>query len=76
MACCPWLWASAHGLASLLIYKPWFPWGEVDEAIERALRLSIAGCSLADRLADVPLKELGDRLVSLSHEAAASSVVP
>jgi AcrR family transcriptional regulator len=70
------LWSSAHGLASLLIYKPWFPWGEVDEAIERALRLSIAGCSLADRLADVPLEELGERLVSLSHEAAATSAVP
>ncbi len=66
------LWAGAHGLASLLMYKPWFPWGEVDEAIERALRLNIAGCSLAGRLADVPLEELGDRLVSLGHEVASA----
>ena len=64
------LWAAAHGLAALLINKPWFPWGEVDEALERALRVSVAGCSLADRLADVPLDELGQRLAALGREVA------
>jgi AcrR family transcriptional regulator len=39
------LWSSAHGLSSLLISKPWLPWGDVDEAIERSLRSAIAGCA-------------------------------
>jgi AcrR family transcriptional regulator len=64
------LWAAAHGLAALLINKPWFPWGEADEAVERALRVSVAGCSLGDRLADVPLDELGPRLAALGREVA------
>ena len=64
------LWAAAHGLAALLMNKPWFPWGEVDEAVESALRFSVAGCSLADRLAHVPLDELGDRLAALGREVA------
>jgi AcrR family transcriptional regulator len=66
------LWSAAHGLASLLMHKPWFPWGDVDEAVERALRLSVAGCSLTDRLAGVPLDELGERLAALGHEVAAA----
>ncbi len=38
--------------------------------VERALRVSVAGCSLADRLADVPLDELGQRLAALGREVA------
>jgi AcrR family transcriptional regulator len=59
------LWSSAHGLASLLIYKPWFPWGDVDEAVERALRVSVAGCALAGPLAGVPLAVLGEDLAAV-----------
>jgi AcrR family transcriptional regulator len=64
------LWAAAHGLAALLMNKPWFPWGEIDEAVERSLRVSLVGCSLADRLADVPLDQLGERLAALGREMA------
>ena len=67
------LWSAAHGLASLLIYKPWFPWGEVDEAVERTLRVSVAGCSVAGQLASVPLDELGAHLAALAPEAPWSS---
>jgi AcrR family transcriptional regulator len=67
------LWSAAHGLASLTMYKPWFPWGSVDEAVERTLRIAVAGCALADRTADIPLEELGKRLVVLGREASAEA---
>ncbi len=62
------LWSAAHGLASLLIYKPWFPWGEVDEAVERVLRECLIGCSLAYRLADLSHEQLAERLTALGAE--------
>ena len=37
------VWAYAHGLTSLLITKPDFPWGDVDRLIDRALHVAIAG---------------------------------
>ena len=64
------LWSAAHGLASLLMHKPWFPWGDVEEAVERALRISVTGCSMADRMAGLTLDELGDYLVALGRKVA------
>jgi AcrR family transcriptional regulator len=61
------LWSAAHGLVSLLMYKPWFPWGEIDAAVERALRISVAGCSLVDRMTNTPLAELGEHLAALGE---------
>lgn len=46
------LWSAAHGIASLLICKPWLPWGDIDQAIERALRIGIAGCAFESRLVE------------------------
>ena len=37
------LWAAAHGVASLVIAKPYLPWGELDEFADRVLRAAIAG---------------------------------
>ncbi|HEX9682514.1 MAG TPA: TetR/AcrR family transcriptional regulator [Acidimicrobiales bacterium] len=37
------LWASSHGLTSLLIAKPQFPWPPVDNLIEHTLTASLAG---------------------------------
>jgi AcrR family transcriptional regulator len=36
-------WSYAHGLTSLLISKPDFPWPDVDRLIDRSFRLPIAG---------------------------------
>jgi AcrR family transcriptional regulator len=36
-------WSYAHGLTSLLITKPDFPWPDVDALIERTFRLPISG---------------------------------
>ncbi len=43
------LWAAAHGLASLLVCKPWLPWGDIDGLIERNLRAAIVGNAVGDR---------------------------
>ncbi|HVW80692.1 MAG TPA: TetR/AcrR family transcriptional regulator [Mycobacteriales bacterium] len=37
------LWATAHGIASLLIAKPFLPWGDVDAAVERVLCAAALG---------------------------------
>jgi AcrR family transcriptional regulator len=37
------VWAYAHGLTSLLVTKPDFPWGDIDQLIDRALGIPIAG---------------------------------
>jgi AcrR family transcriptional regulator len=37
------LWAAAHGIASLLITKPFLPWGDRDAAAERVLCAAAVG---------------------------------
>jgi AcrR family transcriptional regulator len=40
------LWTSVHGIAALLICKPWLPWGDTDQLIDRALRAVANGYAL------------------------------
>lgn len=37
------LWAGVHGLTSLLISKPWFPWPDRDALVDRLLDAQIDG---------------------------------
>jgi len=37
------LWAAAHGIASLMIVKPYLPWGDVTAAVDRVLLASALG---------------------------------
>lgn len=37
------LWTAAHGVAALLIAKPYLPWGDVDEFADRVLRAVCCG---------------------------------
>ena len=37
------LWASVHGIASLLIAKPHFPWGDRDDLVDRVARAALHG---------------------------------
>lgn len=41
------LWAAAHGIASLLIAKPWLPWGDAEVAAERVLCAAALGHAAA-----------------------------
>ncbi len=42
------LWSSAHGLASLMIAKPYLPWGELEVIADRTLRTTALGHALND----------------------------
>ncbi|GAA1953825.1 TetR/AcrR family transcriptional regulator [Amycolatopsis minnesotensis] len=44
------LWAAAHGIASLLIAKPYLPWGDVTEAADRVMRATAMGLSISEYL--------------------------
>lgn len=46
------LWASAHGIASLLIAKPMFPWPPVDRVVDDAIRAAGLGLVAASRVPD------------------------
>ena len=37
------LWAAAHGVAALLIAKPYLPWGDIDDFTDRVLRAVCCG---------------------------------
>ncbi|MET7773068.1 TetR/AcrR family transcriptional regulator [Nocardia sp. NPDC005366] len=48
------LWAAAHGIASLLIAKPFLPWGEVEATANRVLAAACVGRAVLDLIGDAP----------------------
>ncbi|MEG8177163.1 TetR/AcrR family transcriptional regulator [Nocardia terpenica] len=44
------LWAAAHGLASLLIAKPYLPWGDIETVAERVLGAACVGHLVLDTM--------------------------
>jgi AcrR family transcriptional regulator len=48
------LWTAAHGVASLVIAKPYLPWGNLDEFADRVLCSAAAGHALAGLFPDTP----------------------
>jgi len=48
------LWAAAHGIAALLIVKPYLPWGTVDEAADRVLCAAALGHAAAGLVGGEP----------------------
>ena len=62
------LWAAAHGVAALLVAKPYFPWPPLDDYIEQTMRMAGVGLAAESRLAQCgvqTLPELVARLESL-----------
>jgi AcrR family transcriptional regulator len=59
------LWAAAHGIASLLIAKPYLPWGDAEAVAYRVLRAAGIGRSVSDHLGDPTPQEFGDWRASL-----------
>jgi AcrR family transcriptional regulator len=51
------LWAAAHGVASLVIAKPYLPWGELDVFADRALCAAAAGHVVTSFFDEVPTPE-------------------
>ncbi|MDY6997391.1 MAG: TetR/AcrR family transcriptional regulator [Actinomycetota bacterium] len=62
------MWATVHGVAALLISRPYLPWGDVEEFVDRVLRTLCLGlvASAGVRPTDTPeemvtwLKEVAD----------------
>jgi len=55
------LWASAHGVAALLVAKPYFPWPDVEALVDRTICMSGLGLAALGRLdpdAGLPPAEL------------------
>jgi len=46
------LWAAAHGLASLLVVKPYFPWPPLDQLIDDTISMAGMGLAAASRLSE------------------------
>jgi AcrR family transcriptional regulator len=55
------LWAAAHGVAALLVAKPYFPWPDRDAFIDRTICMAGIGLAAAARLDpdnDLPLDQV------------------
>ncbi len=48
------LWAAAHGIAALLIAKPYLPWGDPEVVAEHVLRAAAVGHAVVGRLGGDP----------------------
>ena len=48
------LWSAAHGIASLMIAKPYLPWGDVESAADPVLCAAALGRATADLLGGSP----------------------
>jgi hypothetical protein len=46
------LWSAAHGVASLMVAKPFLPWGEKMEFANRVLRSAALGRAVTDLIGD------------------------
>ncbi len=56
------LWAAAHGIASLLLTQPHFPWPPVEPLIEQVIAMSGLGLAVLSRLPEGPIEAVTERL--------------
>lgn len=57
------LWAAAHGIAALLVAKPYFPWPDVDDFVDRTICMAGIGLAASSRIdLEKPLPQLRERL--------------
>ena len=60
------LWAAAHGVAALLVAKPYFPWPDVYAFVDRTICMAGLGLAAATRLdTSLSLPELKERIEAL-----------
>jgi AcrR family transcriptional regulator len=52
------LWAAAHGIAALLVAKPYFPWPPLEDYIEQTIRMAGLGIALSSRVGECGALEL------------------
>jgi hypothetical protein len=59
------LWSAAHGIASLLITKPFLPWGDVLDVANRVLGAAATGLAIFDYLGEPTPTRFTDWLTGL-----------
>ena len=63
------LWAAAHGVAALLVAKPYFPWPDIDAFIDRTVCMAGLGLAVASRIdMECDLDDLRMRLDALRDQ--------
>jgi hypothetical protein len=67
------LWSAAHGIASLMITKPFLPWGDKDAVAERVLCAAALGRAAADLIGgDVTPQRVTDWVATQQPDSADS----
>ncbi|MBU3060372.1 TetR/AcrR family transcriptional regulator [Nocardia sp. NEAU-G5] len=68
------LWAAAHGIASLIIAKPYLPWGDTDLIVDRVLGAACVGHVVVDIMGGgpVPDPDEGAKWLAALRERAGS----
>ena len=59
------LWAAAHGVAALLVAKPYFPWPDVEAYVDRTICMAGIGLAAGSRIRpdeELPVEEVVARL--------------
>ena len=60
------LWAAAHGVAALLVAKPYFPWPPLEDYIDEVITMAGLGIALSSRVSECDdLGQLIDKLNKL-----------
>ena len=67
------LWAAAHGIASLMIAKPFLPWGDMEEVADRALCAAALGHAARALIGDAPTPEQVTAWLDEQHRSAGPS---
>ncbi|MHC9294273.1 TetR/AcrR family transcriptional regulator [Mycobacterium sp. LTG2003] len=63
------LWTAAHGVAAMLIAKPYLPWGDAEEFTDRVLRAVCTGHIVSGMIGtDLSPQEAVARLKGFAHE--------
>jgi AcrR family transcriptional regulator len=67
------LWAAAHGIASLMIAKPFLPWGEVEAVADRALCAAALGHAARALIGESPTPDEVTAWIDQQRRGARSS---
>lgn len=63
------LWASVHGIVSLMIAKPYLPWGDVEVVADRVMAATCLGHAMLDIIGDTPSPDEAVRWLAHLREA-------
>ena len=70
------LWAAAHGIASLLVAKPYLPWGDTEVFADRVLRSAAMGRAVGDLIGDPGPAQFSAWLDAAKADATAAKSAP